>query len=159
MNKIELFKKTYEVAGLTSGLMYEMFAEYNGGQIELELFTTTSSGKKIRSILRGVTDFIITENINGQDVVRVIWKWIASKLKGSYYLTNYRAASFTKHQGEFLEQNPNHDQSMILLVLDEDEDEAKADPNTYKVVRVDFIDANDPNYLPYDLVVKGKKNS
>ncbi len=156
MSKIELFKKIYDTSGLTTGLMYEMLAEYNGGQIEIEFMTTLSSGRKKRNIVRGVIDFIVSENINGQDIVRIIWQWVAVKAikQGYYLLANYRHLSFTKYQGEYLGKNPNYDDSMILLILDEDEDEIKADPNGYKVVKIEFIDGHDPNYLPWEKIKK-----
>ncbi len=151
--KIKLFKKIYNSDELTAGLLYQLFAEYNGGQIEIEYFTTTSSGKKRRGILRGVIDFIFIDQINRQEVVRVKFMWLAAKLNlknKKFILTNYQSISFTKYQKEYFGKNPTYDKSAVLLLLDEDEDEKIADPNSYKVVKVDFIDGNDPNYLRFE---------
>lgn len=160
MSKKNLFNITS--GHLTNGQMYELFAEYNGGQIEIELITTLDNGKKVRSVIRGEIDFIVTEMINNQDAIKIIWRWCALKSKKhlrTYFLTNYRAVSFTKHKLEYFDENPRYEDSLIMLLLDEDEEEIKANPKDYyQVVRVDLISGNDPDFLPYEKILKNPKN-
>lgn len=133
--------------GLDSSLLYQMIAEYNGGQIAVEIINTLPSGKKKIISLRGVIEYIYIEQINTQEAVRVRFGWLAAKLSKKYILTNIRNISFTKYQCHDLTVATEHGDSLVIFLLDEDEDEQLSSTPVPQLIRIDLIAAHDPRYL------------
>lgn len=154
MSKIEILKKIYQSKELTSGLLYELFAEYNDGQIAIEMISTIYNQKRKKIVLYGIIDFLQIEQINNQEVLKITFHWIAMETKYGCLLTNIKKVTISKYQAEHIQVSVDHPESIILFIHDEDEDEKKLHPQKMLLVRIDFIAGDDPNYLPYEKVIK-----
>jgi hypothetical protein len=154
MSKVQLLKKIYEAKKLTSGFLYELLAEYNGGQVAIEMISTIFDNKRKKIILYGVIDFLQIEQINNQEVVKITFTWTALQSKYGYLSSNIKKVTLSKYQAKHLQLSVDHPESLVLFLHDEDEDEVKLHPKKLLLVRIDLIDANDINYLPFERVKK-----
>lgn len=153
MSKVQLLKKIYEAKQLTSGFLYELFAEYNGGQIAIEMVSTIFDNKRKKIILYGVIDFLQIEQINNQEVVKITFTWTALQSKYGYLLSNIKKVTISKYRAKHLQISVDHPESIVIFIHDEDEDEVKLHPKKLLLVRIDLIAGDDPNYVSYNEVI------